>query len=135
MRQLIAAAALVAACGSGDAATSAGFPRDPYVVATSDSGLRVEVRTSPTQPPPRGTCALELSISDASGPRDGLSIAIVPWMPSHGHGASVVPSVSDAGAGKYVVSDVDLFMPGRWELRTTIAGNVTDHVVASIDVP
>jgi hypothetical protein len=56
-------------------------------------------------------------------------------MASHGHGASVVPSVSVESGGRYVVTDVDLFMPGQWTLRTTIEGAATDHVALAIDVP
>jgi hypothetical protein len=136
MKKLFAIACALGACSSADVAASTEFPRDPYAVATSDAGLRVEVRTSPTQPPPRGTCTVLFTIADATGaPRDGLAITVVPWMPSHDHGASVVPSVAPASGGKYVVSDVDLFMPGRWELRTTITGTATDHVTPTIDVP
>jgi hypothetical protein len=131
---VFAVAVAFVACSSADVAPGASFPSAPYAVVTSDTGLHVEVRTAPTQPPPRGVCSVELTITDSSGaPRDGLALAIVPWMPSHDHGASVVPSVVAEGGGRYVASNVDLFMPGRWELRTTI--DTKDHVTPTIDVP
>ncbi len=110
------------------------------VTTTTDSGapgtLAVEVRTSP-QPPQRGTIAVELTVTgvaDAS-PRDGLLIQVLPWMPQDNHGASIAPVVTSEGSGKYLVTGVDLFMPGRWELRTTFSGPVTDHAAPAFDVP
>ena len=44
------------------------------------------------------------------------------------HGA-VVPTVTAAGQGRYVAANVVLFMPGTWELRTTI----TDAAGAASD--
>ncbi len=129
---------LAAACGgsSSDDASGAGFPRDPYAVATSDSGaLHIEVRTAPTQPPPRGTCTIELFVTDTTGAaRDGLTIDVVPWMPAMGHGASVKPTITARGNGRYVLTNVSLFMPGTWELRTTFSGSLSDHASASIPI-
>jgi hypothetical protein len=134
---VLAFASLVACSSATSGASDGTFPADPYVSVASDSGaLRVAVRTSPSQPPPRGTCEVEMTITDPSGaPVDGLALAVVPWMPAHGHGSSVKPSVAPEGQGKYLLSDVNLFMPGTWELRTSISGTVTDHVAPSLSVP
>ncbi len=129
---------LLAACSSESGSSGdASFPADPITTASSDSGaLQLVLRTAPSQPPPRGTCTVELTITDAAGaPRDGLVLDVVPWMPAHGHGASVRPTVVAKGGGKYVASDVDLFMPGEWELRTSVSGPVTDHATPKITVP
>lgn len=126
----------LAACSSESPRTDANatFPPDPITTVTSDAGLRVVVRTAPSQPPPRGTCTVELTITDAAGaPKDGLAVDLVPWMPAMGHGASVRPTIAAKGGGKYVATDVSLFMPGEWELRTTIA--TSDHAVPKITVP
>jgi hypothetical protein len=136
----LAAVALgaIAACGGGDESGSTdSFPADPYTNVASTSGaLKVAVRTAPSQPPPRGTCTVELTITDATGaPQDGLDVAVVPFMPSHGHGASVKPNVVAKGGGRYLVSNVSLFMPGSWELRATISGRVNDHATAVVTVP
>jgi hypothetical protein len=130
----------LSSCSSADVAgtgADATFPADPLEVMKSDgASLTVTVRTSPSQPPPRGTCAVELVITDAQGnPRDGLTLDVVPWMPAHGHGASAKPTVTPKGNGRYVVSDVSFFMPGDWELRTTVSGPLSDHVTPHLTIP
>jgi hypothetical protein len=105
--------------------------------AVTESGqLLVQVRTSP-QPPQRGTIGVELVVTSAveGAARDGLTVNVVPWMPAHGHGSSVVPTVSAKGHGTYLLTNVDLFMPGHWELRTTFSGPLTDHAALAFDVP
>ncbi len=116
---------------------SAGFPADPLTSVPSDTGaLRVAVRTAPAQPPQHGTCTVELTVTDAIGAsKDGLSLDAVPWMPAMGHGAPTTPQVEAKGAGKYVVKNVDFFMPGDWELRLTFSGAVSDHAAPKITVP
>jgi len=66
---------------------------------------------------------------------DGLSIDVTPWMPAMGHGASVQPTVTPQGEGKYLVDNVYLFMPGVWELRSVFAGSSTDRAAPSFQVP
>lgn len=138
--QFLAMAALAVcavACSSAAPATGAAtFPADAYITTTSASGaLNIEVRTSP-QPPSRGVNHVELTITSASDgtPRDGLTIDVRPWMPSMGHGSSQ-PTVTPEGGGKYLASEVYLYMPGTWELRTTISGVLTDHATPSVAVP
>ena len=41
-----------------------------------------------------------------------------------GHGASVRPSVTAQGGGRYVVANVDFSMPGQWQLRLTFSGPI-----------
>jgi len=131
---------VASACSSGDGTgtgADAGFPAAPLeTLASDDAALDIDIRTSPSQPPQRGTCAIELTITNASGtPQDGLALDVVPWMPAHGHGASSTATVTAKGGGKYVVTDVDFFMPGDWELRTTITGPLADHVAPRFSVP
>jgi hypothetical protein len=129
-------AAILAACSSGTTTTSTGdFPKDALATATSDGGsLHIEVRSSP-QPPPRGTCTMQVILTGPSGPADGVDVAVVPWMDAMGHGASVKPSVTAAGGGKYIVSNVSMFMPGTWSLRLTFSGAVNDKATVPVDVP
>jgi YtkA-like protein len=113
------------------------FTADALVTTTGTSGvLSVAVRTSP-QPPPRGTVPVQLSVtrtSDAT-PVDGLMLQVRPWMPAHDHGSSIVPTVADQGQGKYLVTNVDFFMPGHWELQTSISGPATDYAAPAFDIP
>lgn len=134
-------AALALGCaGAPDGTEGTGgadsYPQTPYATVMTDSGaLRVAVRTAPAQPPPRGVITVEYAITAPDGRgRDGLDISITPWMPEMGHGTSVEPVVEALGDGRYQVSNLALYMPGRWELRTTLAGEVTDHVVVNLDV-
>jgi hypothetical protein len=125
------------ACSGGAQPDPTTFPSDAYLSAITESGqLLVQVRTSP-QPPQRGTIGVELVVTSAAegAARDGLTVNLVPWMPAHGHGSSVVPTVSAKGHGTYLLTNVDLFMPGHWELRTTFSGPLTDHAALAFDVP
>jgi hypothetical protein len=124
------------AVGSADPETIV-FTSDPYMMTTSDSQLlHIDVRMSP-QPPVRGTDAMELTVTDvASGkPRDDLTVAVNPWMPAMNHGSSAIPTVTPKGGGQYVVTELDLFMPGHWELRTSFSGTTTDHAAPAVDIP
>ncbi len=128
-----------AGCAGAPAVESSDtFPVAPLMSVVSASGaLRVEARTSPAQPPEVGIGSWSYTITDtASGePATGLSLDVVPWMPAMGHGTSTVPSVTDEGAGVYLVGEVVLFMPGQWDLRTAITGPQEDKLVVSVDVP
>jgi hypothetical protein len=119
---------------SGDAST---FPAEPFVALVSDGGkLDFDLRSAPEQPPTRGVMILELTARGSSGaPADGLSVDLVPWMPAMGHGASVRPTVTPKGDGRYVIDDVDFFMPGQWQLRFTFSGPVEDHATVVLQIP
>jgi hypothetical protein len=132
------AAALAAGCAADTAGSGAGaFPDAPYATVTSDGGaVTIAFRTAPQQPPGRGVVTAELTVTTADGaPVDGLDLSVVPWMPAMGHGASVVPTVTAESGGRYVVSNVALFMPGQWELRTTVSGAVHDSAVLILQIP
>lgn len=112
------------------------FPASPLIATASDGGnYTVELRSSP-QPPVRGSDAVEMRLTDAGGaPATGLAITVVPWMPAHGHGTSVQPTVTEMEPGVYVATPVYLYMAGAWQLRTTIAGAVDDQLTPTVDVP
>jgi hypothetical protein len=127
----------LAGCSSGSSQAPT-FGVDPYTTVQSDSNaLSVEMRTAP-QPPERGTIEVEFRIrSVADGSLvDGLTVTVAPWMPApYNHGPSVAPKVVAEGQGRYLVTGVDLFMPGPWELKTTLSGPVADNVAPAFDVP
>ncbi|MGO8970130.1 MAG: FixH family protein [Myxococcaceae bacterium] len=132
---LVFASGLAVACGSS-ASIQQGFGSTPLVTVTSASGaLQLAVFTNP-QPPTDGDVAVRYVITDVASSQlvDGLSLAIVPWMPAMGHGTSVVPSVSAAGGGVYNLTNVYLFMPGQWQLRTAITGGATDSAAPDLMV-
>jgi hypothetical protein len=44
--------------------------------------------------------------------------------------ATVMPE----GHGKYLLTEVNLFMAGLWELQTTISGPVSDYVAPQFEI-
>jgi nitrogen fixation protein FixH len=120
-------AAALTGCG-GDASAPSAAHSESFV---SQSGaLTVTVDGEPI----RGVNTIVYEIRDTDGqPVDGLGFSVVPWMPAMGHGASVTPSVTPRGGGVYDVSNVVLFMPGRWELRTTFSAT-HDGVTPAFDI-
>jgi hypothetical protein len=131
----------LAACGAPSSSDSSGsltsFPSTPLQTVTSSTGaLSIEVRTGPEQPPPLGQSAAQLTVEDATtlAPVDGLDLTVVPWMPAMGHGSSVSPTVTPMGGGVYLVTNLYLYMPGTWQLRTTLVGQGTDSVTPEFTV-
>ena len=127
---LTAFTAIATACSSASSSTTGQLP----VTVTSDSGsLHVELSASP--PPIVGTNRMELTVTRASSgaPLDGLSVSVVPWMPSMDHGTAS-PTVTAEGGGKYAVTDLYFFMPGTWVLKTTLAGPVSDHAEPTFEL-
>ncbi len=149
LHALMGAALLGAGCG-GQGGTPTppvlDFQGAPALTMPSASGqLTVAVWWSPPQPTV-GYDAAQLAVTDATGtPVTGLTLTIVPWMPAHGHGASVEPAVSEATPGVYLATPLDFYMAGNWELRTAVArspdagdgagtGAIDDSVQPTVDV-
>jgi hypothetical protein len=121
------------ACGSGAAPGQAGFGDTPLLQVASASGALTLAVYSKPDPPIRGNVAVRYRITDPGGrPVDGLVLSVVPWMVSMGHGTSIVPSVAPAGGGVYDIRDAYLFMPGQWQLRTTITGATSDSAAPDL---
>lgn len=74
-------------------------------------------------PPDKGDNRWEIALSDASGtPVEGAEITVLPFMPDHGHGTSVMAEVSPGEApGLYILDPVNLHMAGLWEIRLSIS--------------
>ena len=128
---------VVASCSSAAPAETTGFVAAPLTSTMGDLGLlAIAVRTSP-QPPTQGLIEVQLTVTNAASgePVDGLSVSMTPFMPSMGHGSSVIPTVKASGKGKYLLSNVVLQMAGEWELRTSLSGATTDSCVPVVDVP
>lgn len=130
---------VVAACSSSSGSTGAQaspYAGPAFATATSMSGtLQVAVRLS-QQPPAAGNLEAQLTITSMSDnvPIDGLTLQMVPYMPQMHHGTSVTPEVMAQGGGKYLVTNLYLFMPGLWQLKTTVSGAKTDSVDPQFEV-
>jgi hypothetical protein len=105
-------------------------------VDSASGALHVVARTVPN-PPTRGTIEVDLEITDSAtgSPRDGLTLAVTPWMPSMDHGTSLVPTVAPQGQGLYDVTNVDLFMSGTWDLNLAVSGPLLDNAVLQFSIP
>jgi hypothetical protein len=135
---IVASALFAAACSSSGTSDTGTFGETPASVLTSDTGThRIAVHSAPDAQPSRGLNSLRLVVTRVADgtPATGLEVDVVPWMPAMGHGASVKPIVkADAEPGVYTVENVNLFMPGLWEIRATIGGSATDHATAQFEV-
>ena len=106
---------------------------DGLSATSQDGAVTARLLSADPEPPAKGDNALVLAIEDAQGaPVAGAAVAVTPFMPDHGHGASTTPVVTESATpGTYDVKAVDLFMPGIWELRlrVTPAGGAAHDVV------
>lgn len=128
-----------AACSDAGAPDTGTFAATPATVLTTEGGsFRIAVHSAPDAQPSRGVNALRLVVTKVADgtPAAGLAVDVVPWMPAMGHGASVKPSVTPGSEpGIYTVDNVNLFMPGLWEIRTTIGGAAQpDHATAQFEI-
>jgi hypothetical protein len=131
--------ALAPGCGASPSASAAALSdAGPAVILASDGKLlQLEAYTMPFQPPTRGLSTVTLDVINAKtgAPQDGLVIDAVPWMPAHGHGTSVTTAVEAKAGGVYVVSRVNMFMGGKWDLRLGFSGAVTDRATLHFSIP
>ena len=133
-----ALALLSAGCSGSSSGDTGPVSTEAASTVTSDSGsYRISVHSAPDAVPTRGVNTLQMVVTRVSdgAPAPGLELEVVPWMPAMGHGASVRPTVSaEAQAGVFTVTNVNLFMPGLWEIRTTIGGSASDHVTPTFEI-
>ena len=95
----------------------------PGIRAAGTSGTAsVTIESATPSSPTKGNNEWIVSVQDAQGaPMDGLTIAIAPYMPDHGHGSSITPQIAPLGGGKYDVTLINLFMPGIWTITFTLS--------------
>jgi hypothetical protein len=77
-------------------------------------------------PPVRGTNNWTVKLTDAQGNVAGDAPEATPFMPEHGHGTSVVPSMQKQNDGTYQVGPLYLFMPGVWRVTFSPMAGATD---------
>lgn len=99
--------------------------------------FRLRLASIDPAPAIKGTNTWAVEIVDAGGAAvTGATVTAKPFMPDHGHGSSIVPTVTEIGEGKYTIDSLVLFMPGLWQ--TTIAvstSGASDSAVFSFCVP
>ena len=92
--------------------------------------LSIQLLTSDPAPPGVDLNTWTFKVLKQDGTAiSGANVKIAPYMPDHGHGPSVVPSIAAAG-DTYTATNVDLFMPGVWQITFSIdAAGTLDQVV------
>jgi len=115
------------ALGVGGAGGQAELAADIYVAGLERAGERgvFSVRLVESDPIPRdtGIYTWTIEVVDANGQLvTGATLQVEPTMPAHGHGT--FPRITDGtpaeGEGRYVLAELDLFMPGIWRVPIAI---------------
>lgn len=132
-------ALVLVACSAGDPATAPPTAKvcaaDPRVSAftigiesaSPAKAMRVRIVSASPTAVTQGTNDWTLAITDGGGaPLDGLTVAVKPVMPDHGHGSSTVPVVTSLGGGQYRATGISLPMRGVWNVTVAATGAVND---------
>jgi hypothetical protein len=95
--------------------------------SSTTGGYTLALESATPSPPAKGVNSWVITVKDASGaPVDGLSITATPWMPDHRHGSSIVPTIAPTGAaGRYSIGELDLIMPGIWQVNLAVQPEAT----------
>ena len=98
-----------------------------------DSNFEYTLLTSLPGPPDRGINTWNLEIKNPQGdPLDSDQVLeISPFMPDHGHGSNTTAIINKEANGNYTIGDIDLFMPGLWEIRMRVK-NSEDQVLDTV---
>jgi hypothetical protein len=121
---LVVLSVLLAACGSGSAATPA--PQD------SGKPVNIKVDTSPN-PATMGDIELTLNITDASGnPIEGATVD-VSAIHTDMIGMDMSGAATEQGAGKYAIN-ANFSMSGNWKLKVYVRKEGLDYS-EEVDLP
>lgn len=82
----------------------------------------------------RGENDFEVELISTMPGTGGELVSASGFMPAHGHG-TVAPSI-ELSSGGFVVEDLPLYMPGRWEITFELrVHGLKDAVTFPVDVP
>lgn len=139
MRFFVPALLILAACsGSTPDAGVVGCETNPlaqtYAAGMKQGGdgnkLSFQLVSSDPGPPLRGTNVWELKVLDtANQPVTGATLTVTPFMPEHGHGSQVVPTIT-ADGDSYKITNLYLFMPGLWKVTIQATNGATTDSAA-----
>lgn len=99
-----------------------------------------KLMTADPAPPARGDNTWVIEIDALQGATPGAPVTgleskmtVVPYMPDHMHGTPITVGITPAGSsGQYMLTPVNLWMPGLWETTIQVNENGTkDHAVFS----
>lgn len=118
MRSLTAVVLLpLAACGGPDVAEQ--------VLHTESHAYHIDLAFSPAEPVAGEdvTATAHVQRHDDLSPVTGAQVVFEPWMPMHDHGIPDEVVVNELDGGVYE-GTFAFSMPGSWELRIDIGGDV-----------
>jgi hypothetical protein len=125
-----------AARGGADAA-----PGDDFAVGQPRAGeggrLRVAIVSATPAPPARNLNDWTIAVSGADGQSlAACTVAVGLFMPAHGHTSTTEPVIrAGDDPSTYQVDDMNLFMPGRWEITfDLVCGEVSDQVLFGVEI-
>ena len=88
---------------------------------SAEGSFTVTLSSSDPAPPAKGDNVWQIELtSDAGEPISDAPLVFDAFMPEHGHGTSIKPTITPGADGTYEIAPVNLFMPGLW--RITISG-------------
>jgi hypothetical protein len=116
---------------------------DEFVVGLNHQGdmglLNFKILGTDPAPPSLliNSWQLELTSVASVAPMSNASLDVYPYMPKHGHGAGIDVEVSAMPtAGDYQLDEINLHMPGMWEVTVTADTDAgTDSTVFRACIP
>lgn len=100
---------------------------DTYVAnlakKSASGAYDVTLVSSDPAPPVRGNNTWVVKVEKGGAPVSNATLSITAFMPDHGHGSSVKPTITSNGDGTYKIEPLYLFMPGVWKVTVGIAAD------------
>lgn len=114
--------------------TGSSVTTDTYVAGLTKAGasgaIGVKLVDATPAPPGPGTNTWKVALVDAKGgvlPAATIT-KVRPFMPDHGHGSSVTPTITPGKDGTATIDALDFVMPGVWTVTvSTTNGASTDE--------
>ena len=104
---------------------------DTYVAnlekKSANGALTATLMASDPAPPIRGTNTWTLKLVDAGGKPVTTGVTITPFMPDHGHGTSVQPTLTPQPDGTWKIENLYFFMPGVWRITITSGADSVEY--------
>ena len=99
----------------------------------TDEGVIIEFEGADGFIPLNQLFSLRVTVS-GTPPEDSLTLFVDATMPAHGHGMNTVPTVEpESDDGHFLVSNMNLHMPGEWELSILVMyGEVAEQVRTNV---
>ncbi|MDX2052670.1 MAG: FixH family protein [Polyangiaceae bacterium] len=104
------------------------------MVAASEQGtFQLRMLELAPEVPTKGDNRWTIELLDTQqAPLENPEIQVTPFMPQHGHGTGVKAVVAKGEVlGTWIVSPVNLWMPGLWEVKLTVShrGQIDNLVI------